>query len=158
VLARETEMRQAFPSTLAARPGRLAHGFVAGFLATLVFHQTGIALLHLAGVFDGTAFDMRPVPPFGVPSVLSLAFWGGAWGIVFALAEPTIARCPGGYWLGAVLFGAVVPTVVFWFVVLPLKGLLVGLGFQLRVVAIALVVDALWGLGTALFLHLRPRT
>jgi hypothetical protein len=135
---------------------RLGHGFVAGFLATLVFHQTGLALLHFLGVFGGTAYAMRPVPPFGVPSVISLAFWGGVWGVAFALVERAIARCPGGYWVGAVLFGAVVPTLVLWFVVLPLKGLPVGYGFHLRGVAVALFVDGLWGLGTAVFLSVRP--
>jgi hypothetical protein len=137
----------------AARPAR---GFVAGFLATLVFHQTGLALLDLAGFFGGAAFDMRPVPPLGVPAVVSLAFWGGVWGIVFALAERLIARCPGGYWPGAIVFGAVVPTLVFWFVVLPLKRLPVGFGFHPRGVAVALFVDGLWGLGTGVFLRLRP--
>lgn len=144
-----------------ARPSaalQLGHGFIAGFLATLVFHQPGLALLRNAGLFAGAAFDLRPVPPFGVPSVVSLAFWGGLWGIVFVLAGRGIARCPGGYWVGAILFGAVVPTLVFWFVVLPLKGLPVGYGFHPRGVAIALIVDGLWGLGTALFLSLRPRS
>lgn len=141
---------------LAARATRLGHGFVAGFLATLVFHQTGLALLHSAGLFGGTAFDTRPVPPFGVPSLISLAFWGGVWGVVFVLVERLISRLPGGYWPGAILFGAVAPTFVFWFVVLPLKGLPVGLGFRGRGVASALIVDGLWGLGTAIFLNLRP--
>jgi hypothetical protein len=139
------------------RAARLGHGFVAGFLATLVFHQVGLVVLHRAGLFGGGAFDLRPVPPFGVPSVISLAFWGGAWGIVFVLVERAIVRCPAGYWVGAIVFGAVVPTVVFWFVVLPLKGLPVGYGFHLRGVAVVLIVDGLWGLGTAIFLSLRRR-
>jgi hypothetical protein len=137
---------------------RLGRGFVAGFLATLVFHQSGLALLHKAGLFGGTAFNLRPVPPFGVPSVVSLACWGGVWGVAFTLVERVIARCPGGYWVGAILFGAVVPTLVFWFVVLPLKGLPVGYGFHPRGVAVALIADGLWGFGTALFLQLRSGT
>jgi hypothetical protein len=141
----------------AAPAVRLGHGFVAGFLATLVFHQTGLALLRFAGLFGGAVFDMRPVPPFAVPSVISLAFWGGVWGIVFALVERAIARCPGGYWPGAILFGAVAPTLVFWFVVLPLKGLPAGFGFRFPGVAVAPIVDGLWGLGTAIFLRLQRR-
>jgi hypothetical protein len=148
-------MAQPAPARPPVTPTRFAHGFVAGFLATLVFHQAGLALLHAAGVFGGTAFSLRPVPPFGVPSVISLAFWGGVWGIVFVLVERSIARCPGGYWVGAIVFGAIVPTLVFWFVVLPLKGLPVGYGFHLGGIAVALLADGLWGLGTAVFLTLR---
>lgn len=135
---------------------RLGHGFVAGFLATLVFHQSGFTLLQKAGLAGGVAYDMRPVPPFGVPAVVQLAFWGGVWGIAFALGERAIARCPGGYWLGAILFGAIVPTLVFWFVVLPLKGLPIGFGLRFPGVVVAPIVDAMWGLGTAVFLSLRP--
>ena len=99
---------------------------------------------------------MRGVPPLGVPAVIQLAFWGGVWGIAFVLVERVIARCPGGYWLGAVLFGAIVPTLVFWFVVLPLKGLPVGYGFHFPGIAVALIVNGLWGLGTGVFLRLLP--
>src|SRR6516162_5682329 len=81
----------------AAAVARLGHGFVAGFLATLVFHQSGLALLHRVGLFSGPAFNMQPVPPFGVPAVIQLAFWGGVWGIVFVLVERVVARAPGGY-------------------------------------------------------------
>lgn len=68
------------------------------------------------------------------------------------LAERAITRCPGGYWVGAALFGAIVPTLVFWFVVVPLKGQPLGYGFQVPRVFVALIVDGLWGLGTAVFL------
>ncbi len=149
-MARSTIART---SALAAR---LGYGFVAGFLATLVFHQGGLAVLYGAGLAGRAAYDMQPVAPFGVPALLQLAFWGGVWGIAFALLERVITRCPGGFWLGAVLFGAIVPTLVFWFVVLPLKGLPVGYGFRLSGVVVALIVDGLWGFGTALFLKMRP--
>jgi hypothetical protein len=148
--------RSSFTRSPAAAVARLGHGFVAGFLATLLFHQTGLALLHGAGLAGDTAFSMQPVPPFGMPALVQLAFWGGVWGIAFALVERPIGRCPGGYWLGALLFGAVVPTLVFWFVVLPLKGLPVGYGVRFRGVVATLIVDGLWGLGTAMFLRMRP--
>ena len=140
----------------AAALARLGHGFIAGFLATLLFHQPALALLHGVGLFGRPAFNMQPVPPFGVPAVIQLAFWGGVWGIVFVLVERVIARAPGGYWLGALLFGAVVPTLVLWFVVLPLKGLPVGYGFGFPGVLVSPIVNGLWGLGTALFASVRP--
>lgn len=131
---------------------RVGLGFIAACLGTLVFHQGGVGVCHLLGLTAGTPFNLRPVPPFGVPSVISLTFWGGVWGIAFVLAEKAIARCPGGYWLGAFLFGAIVPTLVFWFVVVPLKGLPLGYGLQIPRVFVALIVDGLWGLGTGVFL------
>jgi hypothetical protein len=133
---------------------RLGHGFIAGFLATLLFHQPGLALLHAVGLFGEPAFNMQPVPPFGVSAVVQLAFWGGVWGIVFVLVEPTIARAPTGYGLGALIFGAVVPTLVLWCVVLPLKGLPVR--FHFPGVVVAPIANGLWGLGTALFANMRP--
>src|ERR1700683_4751008 len=111
-------------------PARMMLGFVAAFLAVPVFHQLGIEFCHLIGLTAGTPYNLRPVPPFGVPQVISLAFWGGMWGIVFVLAERLIARFPGGYWRGSILFGAILPTVFSWLVVAPLKGLPLGYGFS----------------------------
>jgi hypothetical protein len=131
---------------------RVGLGFVAACLGTLVFHQGGVELCHLLGLTGSTPYNFRPVSPFGVPAVVSLTFWGGVWGIAFVLAEGAITRCPGGYWVGAALFGAIVPTLVFWFVVVPLKGQPLSYGFQVPRVFVALIVDGLWGTGTAVFL------
>jgi hypothetical protein len=57
------------------------------------------------------------------PIPISLSFWGGVWGIIFVLIEPYLVRSPGGYWVGAIIFGAIFPTAVAWFIVRPLKGL-----------------------------------
>lgn len=137
--------------------GRLVFGFIAGFAATLVFHQLGLLALHFVGMTPNLPYNMHPVPPFRVPQVISLAFWGGVWGIAFVLVERVIARSPGGYWVVAVVFGAVFPTAFSWFVVAPLKGLPVGYGFHFPGPLVALIVNGLWGLGTALFLCLTPR-
>ena len=55
-----------------------------------------------------------------------------------------------GYWVAALLFGAVLPTLVVWFVVLPIKGLPVGGGFAWPGIVIGPVVNGAWGVGTAL--------
>ncbi|MGH7047365.1 MAG: hypothetical protein ACREE2_13375 [Stellaceae bacterium] len=136
---------------------RYAYGFIAAFLATLVFHQLGLLALHFAGLTRGMPYDMHPVRPFGVPHFLSLAFWGGVWGIVFVLVERIIARNPLGYWIGAIIFGAIFPTVFSWFVVAPLKGLPLGYGFHYPGLLVGPIVNGLWGLGTAVFLCFAPR-
>ena len=149
-------MAQSMSLQSSASATRLIFGFVAGFLATLVFHQIGLLLLHFAGMTPGMPYNKRPVPPFGVPQFISLAFWGGVWGIVFVLVERVVARSPSGYWIGAIVFGAVFPTVFSWFVVAPLKGLPLGYGFRFPGLLIGPIVNGLWGLGTAVFLSWIP--
>jgi len=95
---------------------RLLYGFIAGFIATLIFHQIGLLLLHFAGMTPNMPYNMNSVPPFGVPQFISLSLWGGVWGIIFVLVEPYLVRSPGGYWVGAIIFGAVFPTAVAWFI------------------------------------------
>jgi len=133
---------------------RLLLGFVAAFLATLIFHQIGLELCHLIGLTPNTPYNFAGVPPLGVPAVISLAFWGGVWGFVFVLAEPWFERLPGGYWAGAIVFGAIFPTVFSWMVVAPLKGLPLGYGFRFPGLLVGPIVNGLWGLGTGLFLGL----
>jgi hypothetical protein len=84
---------------------RLLFGFIAGFLATLIFHQLTLAILWGIGLAPFKPFSMVATQPFGVPAVISLAFWGGIWGILFVLIE---GRFPprGAYWVMAFLFGA----------------------------------------------------
>ncbi|HEX6159778.1 MAG TPA: hypothetical protein VF111_06405 [Thermoanaerobaculia bacterium] len=124
--------------------------FLAGFLATIFFHQPTLFLCKLAGLTPRGPYNMQAVPPFGVPSVISLAFWGGVWGIVLWLVLRR--RKPTTYWTIALLFGAIAPTLVAAFVVMPLKNMARPAGWQFAV--IGLLVNAAWGLGTALFLRL----
>ncbi len=132
-----------------------AKAFLAGFLSTLVFHQGVLALLHGAGRTPRRPWVMAPTPPFGVPSVVSLAFWGGLWGI---LLWRMIRGASGArHWLLAILLGAVLPTAVALLVVLPLKGLPVGGGWKPDLVLGALLLNGAWGFGVALLMRLfRP--
>ncbi len=139
--------------TVSTSATRLLLGFVAAFLATLTFHQIGIWGLHAVGLApQAIPWNIASIPPFGVPSVISLAFWGGVWGILFVLIERFLARSPGGYWVGATLFGAILPTLVLMFIVFPLKGRPLGGGFAWQLIVTLLVAHGLWGLGTAVFL------
>jgi hypothetical protein len=126
-------------------------GFIAGFLATLIFHQVALALLWWAGVAPLGPFSMIATQPFGVPAVISLAFWGGVWGILFGLIDVNLPR-GGGYWLTAFLFGAILPTLVALLVVLPLKGRPIGGGWQPALLVTAFLINGVWGVGTGLIL------
>jgi hypothetical protein len=98
-----------------------ASRLIRGFLAVLVCHQAALLVLHHAGVAPAP-WNLAPVPPLGVPAVVSAAFWGGLWGIVFVLLASRFGR-GAGYWIASLLFGAIALTLVAWFIVLPLKRL-----------------------------------
>lgn len=134
------------------KPSRIALGFVAGVFATLIFHEIGVELCHLAGLTPNTPYNLTPVPPLGVPRMASLAFWGGIWAIAFTLAEKAMTRFPAGYWITAALFGAIIPTVFSWLVLAPLRGQPLGYGFELPRTVSGMIVNGLWGLGTGVFL------
>lgn len=137
-------------------PRRLVLGFLAGVLAVLTFHQLAILALSALKLIQGSAYQMRPVPPLGVPTVANLAFWGGVWGLVWALIADRLPRRPSPLLLGLV-FGAVLPTLVGWFVVAPLKGQAVAAGWNPARMWIGPVVNGAWGLGLALFYRLLRR-
>ena len=129
--------------------------FLAGFLSTLVFHQGVLAILHGAGATARKPWVMTPVPPLGIPSVLSLAFWGGVWGIALWL----MIRGSSGsrHWLLALALGALLPTLVAFLVVFPLKGLPVGGGWKPDLIVGALILNGAWGFGVALLMRLFGR-
>ena len=132
---------------------KLVIGFIAGFLAVLIFHQPVLSLLTAAGFAEAATYSMQATAPFGVPQVLSYSFWGGVWGIVFALVEHRFPRGTA-YWVVAFLFGAIFPTLVAWFVVAPLKGQPVAAGWAIPGMMTGLIINGAWGIGTALLLVL----
>jgi hypothetical protein len=131
---------------------RLPLAFVAGFLGVLVFHQPMLGALHALGLTALAPYPMVATVPFGVPRVLSLAFWGGVWAIPLAFFLMCV-RVRARYWWTALLFGAIGPSVVNWLVVLPLKGAPIGGGWQPSAILTALIINGAWGLGTALLLR-----
>lgn len=131
----------------------LLAGFVAGFIAVLIFHQPALALLSASGFVKAGTYSMNATSPFGVPQVLSLAFWGGVWGVLFVLAQTRFPR-GAGYWIAALAFGAVLPTLVAWFVVAGLKGQPVAAGWDSHRMLTGVLINGAWGLGTALLLRL----
>ena len=132
--------------------------FVAGFLSVLIFHQPMLILLKAIALAPDKAvpYAMSATSPFGVPRVFSLAFWGGVWGLILAIAVTWVSGL--GYWLSGLILGALGPSLVNWFVVMPLKGQPVGGGWAVPGVVTALLVNAAWGLGTVLLFRLLSRS
>jgi hypothetical protein len=135
----------------------LVVAFISGALAVLIFHQAALAVLHALDLARNAPYSMQPTRPWGIPQVWSIAFWGGLWGIVLALA---LKRLEGGALIVAsVIFGAIFPTLVAWFIVAPLKGQPMAAGFVPMAMMVGPIVNAAWGLGTGIGLALfgRPR-
>ena len=129
------------------KPKTLILAFVAGFLATVIFHQGLLWALYMGGRVAVAPWNLSPVPPLGVPAVVSLAFWGGLWGI--ALWAFIRNRRGPLYWALAIALGALLPSLVAWFVVFPLKGYEV----TSTIVFGALLLNGFWGLGVALYMR-----
>src|SRR5229473_3554867 len=132
-------------------PTTLVLAFIAGALAVPVFHQILLLLLYVAKIVPFAPFNWTPTKPFGIPDIISISFWGGVWGVIFAL---TVQRWFSGtaYWIAAAVIGGVALTLVFMFVVWPLK---FG-GFPpdpLGLFIIGFLLNAAWGIGWALFFH-----
>ncbi|MBI5605972.1 MAG: hypothetical protein HY879_21770 [Deltaproteobacteria bacterium] len=131
-------------------PAGLLVGFAAGFLATLIFHQLMLTVLWSIGLAPSGPFSMKATQPFGVPAVLSLAFWGGMWGILLALIQGRFPQ--DGYWISTFLFGAILPSLVALLVVLPLKGRPIGGGWPPPLLLTVFLNNGAWGIGTGLIL------
>ena len=121
----------------------LALGFAAGFVAVLVFHQPLIGILRTLGLGGNAPYVLVPVPPLGVPRVVSLAFWGGVWAIPFVLLQPFLPSRRAGFLLAGLVFGALAPTAFGWFVL--------GAGIP-AIWWRGPLVNGTWGLGTAILM------
>ena len=124
-------------------------GFLAAVLSVLVFHQGTVWLLYTLGYVSNGPYAMRPIPPLGVPQIVSQLFWGGLWGIVIALVLRA-TRWPAlltGFLIG--VFGVALVAVA---VVPAIKGLPTFAGGDpLGVLRVCLIGGA-FGWGTALIL------
>ncbi len=128
-------------------PGRMLLGFLSAILAVLVFQQASWALLHVAGLMP-PAFPTRTVPPYDLPQIANLCFWGGLWGAALGLLLPRL----GGHWFLAgiglgvisVLVGRVVANAIQDTSWEPILGTITG-----RRIGIGLALNIPFGIGTA---------
>jgi len=126
--------------------------FVAGFVSTLVFHQGLFTLFYLAGIVARAPYDFRAVLPLGIPAVISLAFWGGAWGVVI---WPFLKNVGGpAYWMRAIVISTIASGSVTLFIVSPLKGMPMAGGWNPKVIVSTLMLNGIWGFGMALLVRL----
>ena len=124
--------------------------FIAGFLATVVFHQGTVLVCNMLGLIDRAPFNMDPTAPFGVPSLISISFFGGLWGIVI---WHFVKNDSGAmFWLKSFLFGGVALTAVAILIVSPIKGF--GVSFDVARWAFGIIFNGMWGIGNSAFARL----
>ena len=130
--------------------------FVAGFVSTLVFHQGLLTLFYLAAVVPRAPYDLKAALPLAIPAVISLDFWGGAWGVAI---WPFLKNVNGSaYWVRAQVISAIASGSMTLFIVSPLKGMSIAGGWNPKVIVSTLILNGTWGLGTALLMRLMRRS
>ncbi len=134
---------------------RALFGFIAAAISVLTFHQAMWAALHtlaLPGLGMPPPFPTDPIPPWGVPRIANLCFWGGLYGIVFGLVLP---RLTAPLWLCGLCLG-IIAALVGLLLVPAIKGLPTGAGWPLNWVR-SLLINGFWGVGVGLLLPLMLR-
>ena len=115
--------------------------FLAGFLSTLLFHQSALLLMGLLSTTSFHAYSFEPTSPLGIPAVLSTSFFAGLWGLVI---WKMIERLPHkNQLIMAIILGAILPTAVAFLIVLPLKGI----EFKSAYIPFGLLLNGIWGFG-----------
>ena len=135
------------PTDTGAVLARLLTGLVAAGLSVLTFHAGAWYLLHLQGMMPAP-YPMNPTAPLGVPTIVSLTFWGSLYGLPFAWAWP---KLPGPKLLWGFALG-LVAILVAALVVGPLKGRPISMPGVL-----SLELNGTWGVGVAIWMIILQR-
>jgi hypothetical protein len=131
-------------------PQRIVAGFLCGVLAVIVFHQGMIFLLREIGSLPASArvWNLAANPrAFGLPILVNQCFWGGLYGIAFALLAGRV-RIPA---LPLALLVGASTTMVGFFVIATIRGTPIAGGWQLAAWIRGLSIGLSFGAGLWLF-------
>ncbi len=124
-------------------------GFIAGAIATVTVHEIISYIFTMPNVWTGwgrQSWDMSP-NVFGVPNILSGAFWGGLWGALFPVVFGALPRGP--LTIKGLVFGIIGPALIGVFVAIPLITHRIPLFFDGDISKIVPVLVILGGFGAA---------
>ena len=125
------------------RTRRIGLGFLLGAVSVLIFHQGMWALLHtmaVPGLTMPPPFPTDPIPPFSVPRILNLCFWGGVWGALFGAVW---RGRPATFWWGGLILGCA--AAVTGLIIVPaIKGLTIGAGWVLTSWIRSFLINGFW--------------
>jgi len=96
----------------------LVLGFIAGAIAVVTVHEIINFILLQAGLFPRVPWSMQPAAYTGVPQIVSDAFWGGVWGVIFVLLYGVLPG--GGPTVKGLIFGIIGPAIIGVFILVPL--------------------------------------
>ena len=147
--------------------GRMVLGFIAAAISVLIVHQGIVYGLTATGYLPGPnrAWSMTAtIPPYGVPYLVNTVFWGGLWGVLFALIHRWL---PGGWmWLKGLIFGLLIVLISNWTLLPLIKGQVFGVtrppqvlfsGYDpMRMLIVVLIVGG-FGLGLGIIYGLIAR-
>jgi hypothetical protein len=147
---------------------RILLGFVAAALAVLLVHQPIIGALAAAKVIPAVAYNMEPLktaPPMlasmfagfgfkGWPALFNNVFWGGLWGVLYALV---FARLPMAGWVKGLLLGVFVMVASNWLLLPYLRGQPLFAGFDPTRMAVTACIILPFGIATAIIYGLMAR-
>lgn len=129
--------------------------FVAGIVAMLGFNQGLLWLIDRADIAETTVWSTRGLADTGLPVVGALVIWGALWGLViWALIRSAEAA---GYYVGALILGAVLVTGVSLAIAPWVNGALFGVplaGYDTHAIGVVLAANAAYGLGLAILMRL----
>ncbi len=134
-------------------------GFIAAALSVVTVHQLMGLVVTQLGLARIEPWSFRAVPPYGVPAIVNNMFWGGLWGVLFALI---VDKLPGGaLWLKGLIYGLGIVVISNWILLPLIRGQVFGVPNQVmfaggdlkRLLAGALILGAfgvalavIWGL------------
>ena len=133
-------------------------GFLAGALSVVTVMSCAWWIARSAGWLPANAnplWSFAPaVPPFGVPRVINLMFWGGVWGLALAILFRNLRG--SSYWLAWLLAGAIAVAGTAIFIVPAIKGAPFAVPTAQRLMTSGFLNGA-FGLGAGLWLLLLGR-
>jgi hypothetical protein len=120
-------------------------GFLAAAIAVVIAHEVIVFLLNTAGILPVKPWSTEPVGPYHVPKILNSIFWGGLWGVVYALIQ---SHLPGAQaWERGLIFGILIALISNFTLLALIKGQPLFAGYDgKRIVAVLLILG---GFGAA---------
>jgi hypothetical protein len=128
-------------------------GFIAGALAVLLFHQGMVGLLYLLGSIPNPPWNLGTMRGglLPIPVLVNQMFWGGLWGMGFAVLWPMIPV--GAAWLRGAVYGLLGPFLLGNGLLVPFfKGGAYFWGGQPQRMLIGSLIGAAFGAGLGLIL------